>query len=131
MEALHAALKRRSSTALPLLFRRFITIPPLFPLFYRDSRCSAVLPPRFRRSSIALPPLYANLLPLVHGGFSAGDLAAGDCGFAGDEVVAFGLGVGFDGCEVGACGRELAGFDFDFGQRETRVEFDALITQLS
>jgi|ERR1700722_10117642 len=51
--------------------------------------------------------------------------------FMSDEVVTFGLSVSLDGGQVPASRGRLTGLHFDLTERKTRIEFDALITQLS
>src|SRR5277367_4083234 len=58
-------------------------------------------------------------------------LAASVRGFAGDQVVAFSFGIRLNGGQVRMSICDLSRPHFDFSQRETRIKFDAHITQLS
>src|ERR1700722_15415398 len=84
---------------------------------------------RNRRSPLLLriPPSRAAIFSWVQRKNSA---PSGDS-FAGNEVVASGLGVRLDRSQVGASNRRLSRLHFDFSERETRIEFEAQIAQLS
>jgi hypothetical protein len=51
-----------------------------------------------------------------------GDSAASGGSFAGEEVVAFGLGIRLEGGEMGASQRHLSHLHFDFSKCEASVE---------
>src|SRR5580658_481507 len=58
-------------------------------------------------------------------------LTTSDGSFAGDEVVAFGLSIGLDCDQVSTSRRYLPRLHFDSSERETSIELNSLVTQLS